>query len=69
MPRRTSRPQLIAGDAPLPPGWMRHDGSDCSVPSDSRPGLLFRSGSQFQAGARRADSWAACGSTTARSST
>lgn len=57
MPRRTSRPRLLADDAPLPDGYTRHDGGHCPVSLTDRPGLLLRSGSRIRAGVHDAEHW------------
>lgn len=57
MVRRTSRPRLLPDDVELEEGWIRHDGSGCPIDQASRPGILFRAGTRFQPGKRRAEDW------------
>lgn len=59
MVRRTSRPRMLPNDVELDEGWIRHDGSGCPVSLESRPAILFRSGTRFALGARAADEWEA----------
>lgn len=41
----------------IPAEWIHHDGSPCPVDPTSFPGVLFRAGTRFQAGKRRAEDW------------
>jgi len=41
----------------IPNDWIHHDGSPCPVDPASSPGVLFRAGTRFQAGKRRAEDW------------
>ena len=43
--------------ASIPSDWIPHDGSPCPVDPASYPGVLFRAGTHFQAGKRRAEEW------------
>ena len=41
----------------IPNDWIPHDGSPCPVDPTSFPGVLFRAGTRFQSGKRRAEDW------------
>ena len=52
-----SRCKSVRPAASIPSDWIPHDGSACSVDPASYPGVLFRAGTRFQAGKRRAEDW------------
>ncbi|MBM07880.1 MAG: hypothetical protein CMH88_16280 [Oceanibulbus sp.] len=57
MSRRLSRFPTPQRSFDLKEGWKEHDGSDCPVDPTSLPGVLFRAGTRFQSGKRRAEDW------------
>jgi len=58
MVRRRSPPPFPTA---IPEGWTRHDGAGCPVDRDSRPAVMFRSGSRMQPGLRKAEEWQSFG--------
>lgn len=57
MSRRSRRTQTPVSIRSLSADWIPHDGSSCPVNPASYPGVLFRAGTRFQAGKRRAEEW------------
>jgi len=43
-------------DEQIADGWIAHDGGECPVPLDSRPGIMFRDGCIIPEGTRTAGS-------------
>lgn len=47
----TLTPEQIAA------GWLPHDGGECPVPLDSKPGVMFRDGEIIEPGNETARTW------------
>ena len=57
MVRRSKRAAYFKSGAPLPEGWIEHDGSGLPIGSDEQPAVMFRMGTKTRGGSAPASHW------------